>query len=382
MTNANPTPLPWLTMAIGAAIAVVLIQPALVQSTRRNTAPTSVPEVHSDGSVTLRLRAPEAEKVEVRGTITKEPAVMTRAEDGVWSVTIQPRQRDIYSYRFVVDGLEMADPLNPQLKRGVRGFSSVVEIPAGQGAPWDVHDVPHGDLHIHTYTSERLQQTRRVYVYTPPGYDRSTDRFPVLYLLHGSGDFEATWSEHGKADRIADNLIAAGDANPMLIVMPFGHTSPRGTRSGDPEARAKAMEAISDELLKGVVPLIETKYRVRTDPAHRAIAGLSMGGGQTLYIGLRNTDKFGYICAFSASVGDELDTTFASLKADPAASNRQVKLLWVGCGKDDFLLGPNERLVAWLNQHQLEHQWRLTEGDHSWPIWRRYLAEIMPKLFR
>jgi enterochelin esterase family protein len=264
------------------------------------------------------------------------------------------------------------------LKRGVRGFSSVVELPRDAAPAWELRNVPHGDVHIHTYYSDALDQSRRVYVYTPPGYDQDTARrYPVLYLLHGAGDFEASWSEHGKANLIADNLIAAGQAQPMLIVMPFGHTS-----AGGGFGRGGGTDAFANDLLQNVIPLVEGKYRVETDAAHRAIAGLSMGGGQTLSVGLKNPEKFAYVCAFSSAVFGDMNENFASLAADPAKSNEQLKLLWIGCGKDDFLIRANEDLVAWLKEHNIEHEWRLTDGGHTWPIWRGYLAEVLPKLFQ
>jgi enterochelin esterase family protein len=306
---------------------------------------------------------------------------MTRDDNGVWSVTLGPLEADIYHYGFMVDGLAISDPVNPNLKRGIRDFTSVVELPRDASPVWQLRSVPHGDLHIHTYESPALQQTRQVFVYTPPGYDQSaSQRLPVLYLLHGGGDFEATWTEHGKAHRIADNLIAAGAMRPMLIVMPFGQMPSRG--AGDPQAAANRNAAFADDLLQNVVPLVENKYRVERDARHRAIAGLSMGGGQTLHVGLKHPDQFAYICAFSSAVRGDLDSTFAELIADSGRSNRQIELLWIGCGKEDRLLQANQQLATWLGNHNIEHQWHITEGGHSWPVWRTYLADVLPKLFR
>ena len=381
----------YLTAAFFAAAAVMIAEPAFAQEGRRGRGRSGgrgvqSPEIAEDGKVTLRLRAPNAEEVVVQGSLASERMNLTKGDDGVWSVTIGPLEADIYEYSFVVDGLSIADPSNPNLKRGVRGFSSVVELP-GEAAPtWELRNVPHGDLHVHTYFAESLDQTRRFFVYTPPGYDKdTTTKYPVLYLLHGAGDFEASWSEHGKANLIADNLIAAGQAQPMLIVMPFGHLSSsggvaRGGRGGDDGENRS--DPFADDLLQEVIPLVESKYRVETGSAHRAIAGLSMGGGQTLNVGLKNPDKFAYVCAFSSAVFGDVNENLAALAADAAKANEQLKLLWIGCGKEDFLLGANERLTTWLDEKSIEHEWRLTEGGHTWPVWRGYLAEVLPKLFR
>jgi enterochelin esterase family protein len=240
--------------------------------------------------------------------------------------------------------------------------------------------VPHGVVRMHEYQSRSLGKLRRLQVYTPSGYDRNRAKFPVLYLLHGNGDTEATWVEHGRAHLIADNLFAWGKAASMIIVMPDGHALPPGPRTTNAAERARAIAAFEGDLLQDVIPLVEANYRVKEGASYRAIIGLSMGGGQSLTIGLNHPELFAWVGGMSASIFSP-ETSIAYALGDAATTNRKLKLLWFACGKDDFLLKQNQQFDELLTARGIRHTFKLTEGNHSWPVWRRYLAEFLPQLF-
>ncbi|MFO0809167.1 MAG: alpha/beta hydrolase-fold protein [Gemmataceae bacterium] len=360
------------------ALLVTLFVPAALFAQARPQAIVS-PEITADGKITLRLRAPKAEKVTVNADLLranlnlKTPIEMAKGENGVWSVTLGPVPPAIYEYAFVVDGVTMTDPNSPNVfgnRQGSRGF---LEVPGPAGSPradeW--RKVPHGAVHSHWYDSSAANGARRrVHVYTPPGYEKGTQKYPVLYLLHGSGDNDSHWTLLGRANVIADNLIADGKAVPMLIVMPDGHVPTTGSE------RAAATSAFETDLLKDVKPLVESTYRVDTDRSKRAITGLSMGGGQSLQVGLKHPEDFAYLGAFSAGIRNPpgLD--------DPARLNDRFKLFWIGIGKDDFLLQANRDFVKKLDEAKVKHEYKETAGGHRWDVWRAYLAEFMPRLFK
>jgi enterochelin esterase family protein len=267
------------------------------------------------------------------------------------------------------------------LKTGVRGTSSQVEVPADRPLYYDPRPVPRGVVHVHWYESNSLGSLRSVYVYTPPGYESGRSRCPVFYLLHGAGDTESGWVTVGRANVILDNLIAEGKARPMVVVMPFGHTQ-ASMGLGSTALANPDRSLFTRDLLEDVMPLVERLYRVSNQPDQRAIAGLSMGGGQALNIGLTRLDTFGWIGAFSSALMRmEPEKTFAGLLADPAASNKKLHLLWIACGKQDNLFEANQRFSELLNKHQVKHTFVATEGAHQWRVWRRYLNEFVPLLF-
>jgi enterochelin esterase family protein len=241
--------------------------------------------------------------------------------------------------------------------------------------------ISHGVVRQHTYYSKALKQTRSLHVYTPPGYDQKRfSKFPVLYLFHGAGDNDATWTSVGRAQWILDNLIAQGKAKPMIIVMTDGHAFvPTGGRP-DPGMFLKGVHVFEEDLLGDVLPFVEKNYRARSGSKNRAIAGLSMGGGQSLVIGLNHTDMFAWVAGFSSFV-PQPEESVASALADGAQTNKRLKLLWIACGKDDFLLERNKPLDQTLTSHGVSHVFKITEGNHTWPVWRRYLAEVAPQLF-
>ena len=351
--------------------------PAPARRPRMNP-PVRSPEVQADRQVTFRLRAPKAGEVVVAGQWANGRASLTKDTNGVWSVTVGPIEPGVYEYSFVVDGLAMIDPGNPAIKPMREPRTSILQLHGETPSLYDFQDVPHGVVHLHTYFSKSLGHPRDLAVYTPPGYEQQPDaRFPTLYLQHGSGDNQATWTVHGKAHWILDNLIAQGRAKPMVIVMADGHAVVPGFGMGAFQNNTTAFE---HDLLEDVMPLVEANYRVKTGAADRAIVVLSMGGDQSLRIGLTHPDRFAWVGGFSAAapsrevLGNALD--------DADGLNQKLRLLWIGCGKDDFLLKRNEEFMALLKEKNVRFDWHPSDGGHSWPVWRIYLTELAPKLFQ
>lgn len=336
--------------------------------------PVTSPEITADHFVTFRIRASKAAEVLVNGQWPGGRAAMTRDTNGVWGVNLGPVPAGVWEYSLVVDGVSMIDPGNPAIKPMREPRTSILHVPAEPPSLLDFQDVPHGLVREHAYRSKTLGRVRPFVVYTPPGYDRSGKRFPVLYLQHGSGDNQATWVAHGKAHWILDNLIAQRRAVPMIVVMLDGHAVV------GPGAFQGNTQAFEQELLQEVLPMVESQYRVRRDPASRAVAGLSMGGGQSLGIGLRHTDQFGWVAGFSAAAPER--AAVAEALGHAPVTNKRLKLLWIACGREDFLLKRNEDFVAALKEAGVRHEWHLTDGNHSWPVWRGYLADLAPLLFR
>jgi enterochelin esterase-like enzyme len=341
--------------------------------------PVLSPEISADRMVTFRLRAPRAGEVIVNGQWPDGHVPMIKDTNGVWSVTVGPVQPGVWEYSFQVDGLTMIDPDNSLIKPMRQPTVSILQVRGESPLLWDFQDVPHGTVHLQNYYSKSLNRVRDLAVYTPPRYEQNArKKFPVLYLQHGYGDNQATWVVHGKANWILDNLIAQGRAQPMIIVMMDGHAvvPVAGT---DNTALEHNVEYFERDLLEDVMPAVQKTYRVKNGPANRAIVGLSMGGGQSLTIGLNHPDLFAWVGGFSAATPSA--NTISPALADPAATNRKLKLLWIGDGRSDFLLQRNEAFISLLKLHGIKCDWNLTDGDHSWPVWRNYLIEFAPKLF-
>jgi enterochelin esterase-like enzyme len=366
-----------IALALISAACLLAQQPASLVS----------PELLPDHRAALHMRAPKAAEV----TLTADwiPAGTTekliKDDAGVWSVTVGPLEPGIYIYSFNVDGTAMADPVNPRIKLRARTSASLLEIPADPPALWQPRDVPHGAVEINWEKSKALpstlpagSETRPVWIYTPPGYEKGSGRYPVLYLLHGSNDTAAGWTMVGGANFILDNLIAEKQAAPMIVAMPFGHALPfgagRGPRSND--------QVFEEYLLQDVIPLVEAKYRVVPGRASRAIAGLSMGGGQSLSIGFGHLDLFSAIGAFSAAVPADFETRYADALKHSAETNAKLKVLWLGCGKQDSLFPRSQKLADLFEAHQIRHTFRAIDGFHTYAVWRKFLAEMAPLLFR
>ena len=303
---------------------------------------------------------------------------MKRDTNGVWSTTLGPLEPDIYGYSFTVDDLSMVDPANPWVKPMRAARTSVLEVPGDPPRIWEFQPVPHGTIHEHAYFSKSLKARRSVHVYTPPGYEKDSRKLPVLYLFHGAGDNDATWTAIGRAHFIADNLHAQQKIKPMVIVMTDGHALSGNPTRVSTNMLSRNVEAFAEDLLKDVMPLIETTYRVKANRDNRAIIGLSMGGGQSLSIGLKHRELFAWVGGMSSFLPNG-EQTVADAFADP---KNHLRLLWLACGKEDFLIDNARQFSAALAAKNIPHEFKETAGNHSWPVWRRYLGEFMPLLFR
>lgn len=336
------------------------------------------PEVLSDKRVVFRLGATNAQHVGLFAdwmkTGTEEPLI--RNSSGVWECTLGPLKPGIYVYNFIVDGLNTADPVNPRIKLRARTSASLLEVP-GASEYWEFRDVPHGKVEINFHKASALGgQAREVWVYTPPGYEKNAARrYPVLYLLHGSNDTPAGWTQAGRVNFTMDNLLAEAKARDMIIVTPFGHAQPFTSREG------RNTELFEEYFLKDVVPMIEAEYRVEKNRRNRAIAGFSMGGGHALHIGLRHLEMFSAIGLFSPGIPRDFESQFASVLHDSEDFNKQLDLLWIACGKDDFLFDAAEKFTATLTRHAIKYQYHATEGAHTFNVWRGYFHEFAPLLF-
>jgi enterochelin esterase-like enzyme len=341
------------------------------------------PEVHADGRVTFRIKAPKASEVTLTGDWlgSTPPPKLTRDDQGVWSVTLGPFEPSIYIYSFTVDGLAIADPVNPRMKLRASTSASLVEVGGRPPAFWEARDVPHGAVEINWENSKVIRpETRAIWVYTPPGYEKGSGRLPVLYLLHGSNDTAAGWTMAGNANFVLDNLLSEKKITPMIVVMPFGHATPYGV----PPAPGKpANDALfEDYLLQDVIPTIEAKYRVAAGRENRAIAGLSMGGGQSLKIGLGHLDMFSSVASFSGAVPGDFATRFADLLKNPDGANARLPTLWIGCGKQDSLFSRSKNLSDLLDSHNIKHTFTAIDGVHNYTVWRKFLADYVQTLFR
>jgi enterochelin esterase family protein len=347
--------------------------------------PLVSPEVHADKRVTFRLRAPNAKEVLVEREAGGKLA-MQKDDQGVWTLTTDPLEPDIYGYSFSVDGVTHFDPSNPAAT--VPNFiytASSLHVPGPASLPWEENAVPRGTIHRHFHRSSVVGDDRDLYVYTPPGYDpQAAKPYPVLYLLHGFSDDARAWTVVGRAHVILDNLIASGKARPMLVVMPFGYGAPEivsrtGPQFSDPALRKRNTDKFRETLLRDVIPLVEKLYRVSSAREARAVAGLSMGGGQSLDVGLNARDRFAWVGAFSSAVPDDPEPAFPGLDAN---TKPPLRLLWIACGNEDFLTAANHKFQDWLKARQVPHTAIWTPGGHTWRVWRRNLAEFAPLLFR
>jgi enterochelin esterase family protein len=384
----------FLTFAATLVVAFNNLQPAFAQPRGGPQGPPVVsPEVSAERKITFRILAPKAEAVKLAGSDI--PGVgqgkdMVKGTNGVWEVTLDPVPSGYYRYHFNVDGVAVIDPRNPATSESNANTWSLVGVP---GADFmDTRDVPHGAVAEVTYYSTALKRFRRMHVYTPPGYESGEGKFPVFYLLHGASDSDNSWSTVGRAGFILDNLIAEKKAKPMLVVMPAGHTGP--FRFGGPRP---AVDEFVQDFLNDILPHVEKRFRVHTDRANRAMAGLSMGGGQTLNIGVPNLEKFAYLGVFSSGVfgitgrgpggstnapaGPSFEERHQAV-LDNAELKKDLKLFWFATGKDDFLVETSRATVAMLKKHQFDVVYKETEGAHTWIVWREYLNEFAAQLFQ
>jgi enterochelin esterase family protein len=404
-------------------------QPAAppAQGGRGGAPPVVSPEVTADRMVVFRLSAPQAQNVRVTGSDmpalagggrgaaagTPPPGLMTKSENGVWSVTLGPIDPGAYRYNFNVDGVTVIDPRNPSISESNANVWSLVYVPGSDAT--DTKQVPHGAVAAVTYYSTALSKFRRMHVYTPPGYEAGgSQKYPIFYLLHGAGDCDDSWTSVGRAGFIFDNLIAAKKMRPMVVVMPAGHTNttpaaapaaPTAAASAAPSAAAPPLDDFARDFLTDLMPYAEKNYRVMTDRAHRAIAGLSMGGSQTLNVAFHRLEQFAYIGVFSSGAtlggGRGAAPGAAGAPQPPAAApgptawetahladlddpklKKGTKLIWLSTGVNDGLIANTRNTVEMLKKHGFTPVFKESPGGHTWINWRNYLVEFAPLLFQ
>jgi enterochelin esterase-like enzyme len=354
------------------------------------------PRINSDLSATFRIQADQARKIQLLMELGQSTYDMVKGKDGYWEVTTKPLLTGFHYYAISVDGFAANDP-GSRVFFAARKEVSGLEVPGADSEFFAVKDVPHGTVRTEWYLSKTTGETRRIFVYTPPGYDQSTLHYPVLYLQHGYGEDEVGWSDQGHENFILDNLIVAHKAKPMIIVnengMPgpdFRVPPPPGpgekprpvgalARSFMDEPYATFDKVVSSDLVK----YVDESFRTVPDREHRAIAGLSMGGAEALRIGLNHLDQFAYIGAFSPAIDiTDIAKDYDGGLANPAMLNQQLRLLWIGIGRDDFLHAPVEQSHEALQRAGIKHVWVESSGSHVWTVWRKYLKDFAPRLFQ
>jgi enterochelin esterase family protein len=394
---------------------VCLFAPLVLKAQQQPQPPAVVsPEVTSERRVTFRILAPNAQKVELRtpgdipgiGGRGGTPLQFVKNAEGVWEATTNAIPAGAYRYVFAVDGVTVADSRNPVTSQTNTTVYSLAVVPGSD--VFDTKNVPHGAVASVYYNSTTLGGLRRAHVYTPPGYEAGRDKYPVFYLLHGAGDVDDSWTSVGRAGFILDNLIASGKAKPMIVVMPAGHVNGAGAAIGAPPQAPPAAGAPArpdpfvGDFVNDLMPFVEKTYRVQTDRASRAIAGLSMGGSQTLNIAIPHLDKFAYVGVFSSGIlggggrgrgaapaagtpeppfGEAWEkANLASL--DNAATKKGLRVLWFSTGKEDGLIGTTRNTVDLLKKHGFAPVFLESEGGHTWLNWRDYLSQFAPQLFQ
>src|SRR5580765_8217896 len=343
------------------SISFLLLTSAVAFAQGQRMDPLVSPELHPDRRVTFRVRAPKASEVSLFGDwmIPGTQQAMTRDEQGVWSTTIGPLEPGLAIYTFTVDGVTTPDPVNPRIKLRARTSASLVDVPGHPPELWEARDVPHGTVEVNWEKSKVTGDTRAYHVYTPPGYAGRSARYPVVYLLHGNNDTAAGWTDVGKANFILDNLIAEKKALAMILVMPCGHAVPY---TGSQWNKTATFERY---LVGEIVPQVERKYRVARGRENRAIVGLSMGGGHALQIGLSHLELFSAVAAFSSAVPGNFESRFKPLLDDPDRTNKKLKQLWIGCGRQDSAFERNQKFSELLTAHKIRNTFHATEGLHN-----------------
>jgi enterochelin esterase-like enzyme len=365
------------------------------------------PEIHADNTVTFRVHAPNASAVQITGDFLPTEkmdtpmgqmdapgkAALTKDANGVWEYKTQTLNPELYNYSFIVDGFSTTDPNNPFLIRDVASVTNIFIVGGGHADLFLTNDIPHGSVTRRWYDSPGLEMDRRITIYTPPGYETSSESYPVLYLLHGAGGDEEAWINLGRTAQIMDNLIAQGKAKPMIVVMPNGNVIQDGA-PGEGSKNfykpqfmiPKTMDGTYEAAFGDIIKFVENSYRVKKDKANRAIAGLSMGGFHSLHISNNYPNTFDYVGLFSAAIMPREDATGAvysdfdgKLKT---SMNNGHKLYWIAIGKTDFLFDANTEFRAKLDQMGMKYTYVESEGGHIWRNWRIYLSQFAPQLFK
>jgi enterochelin esterase family protein len=353
------------------------------------------PQVLVDKKVTFRYLAPSAKEVRLGGSQFGAANVpMIKDSIGIWSVTVGPIRPDIYPYSFIVDGVTVMDPANEDFFPNERFKASLVDVPGFTPLIHAIRDVPHGSVNYEYYLSVQ-GTTGSLVIYTPPGYDKDpSKKYPVFYLISGTTDTEETWFKVGRTNLILDNLIAEGKAKPMIIVMPYGNMEARiaaqkgGAKPADPASRESAdamsrMKNFEEDIIKNVIPYVDKNYRTIPNKDNRAIGGFSRGGGQTLRTAFWNMDKFSWICCYSAYLPPrEMESSYQSIVSNPDNTNKQLKLLWVSVGNEDFLYNDTAEFLNYLTSKKINYKSLITGGGHTWMNTKVFLAETAQLLFK
>jgi len=332
----------------------------------------SSPDVHPDNTITFRYYSRTAQKVSVSGEMLSAPQQMTKDTSGIWSVTVGPIKPDIYPYSFWVDSVLTADPNNTYIFANERFKRSIVEVPGNTPLIHSLQNVAHGKISYRLYESSTLKTTRQLLIYTPPGFNaNAATKYPVLYLIHGGSDTEETWFKVGKVNFIADNLIAQKKAVPMIIVMPYGNVRPA------------PMPDFTKDVINDIIPFIESNYPVLKNSNSRAVAGFSVGGGQTLNIGLTNPDKFSYVCSYAPyTATEEFQKNFTNWSPDATKMNSQLKLFTISVGTEDFLYESVKKNIAMFEDKKLKVKSYIVPGGHTWMNCKQYLATTLQEIFK
>lgn len=332
----------------------------------------SSPDVHSDNTITFRYYSRTAQKVSVSGEMLSAPQQMTKDTSGIWSVTVGPVKPDIYPYSFWVDSVLTADPNNTYIFANERFKRSIVEVQGNTPLIHSLQNVPHGKINYLLYESKTLGTTRPLIVYTPPGFNaNAATKYPVLYLIHGGSDTEETWFKVGRVNFIADNLIAQKKAVPMIIVMPYGNVRPA------------PMPDFTKDVISDIIPFIESNYPILKNSNGRAVAGFSVGGGQTLNIGLTNSDKFSYVCSYAPfTATEEFQKNFTNWSPDANKINSQLKLFTISVGTEDFLYESVKKNIAMFEDKKIKVKSYIVPGGHTWMNCKQYLATTLQEIFK
>jgi enterochelin esterase-like enzyme len=353
------------------------------------------PEVLADKKVTFRYLAPSAKEVRLAGSqFGAANLTMKKDSIGIWSVTVGPIKPDIYPYSFTVDGVTVMDPANVDFFPNERFKASLVDVPAFTPLIHAMRDVPHGSVNYEYYSSAE-GTTGSLVVYTPPGYDKTpSKKYPVFYLISGTTDTEETFFKVGRTNLILDNLVAEGKAKPMIVVMPYGNIEARiatqkvAAKPADPTGRESAdamgrMKNFEQDMIKNVLPYVDKNYRTIPNKENRAIGGFSRGGGQTLRTAFWNMDKFSWICCYSAYLPPaEMESSYQSIVSNPDNTNKQLKLLWVSVGTEDFLYNNTAEFLNYLTSKKINYKSLITGGGHTWMNVKTYLTETAQLLFK
>jgi enterochelin esterase family protein len=350
------------------------------------------PDIAKDGTVTFKVKAAGADTVRLI-IDSRMDTLMRHTGNNTWSITLRDLEPDLYMYYFTIDGMKVLDENNAQVLRDVKNVMNTFILDPQGDCPMAVHDVPHGTVEAVWYDSPTLGATRRMMIYLPPGYEQSRQRYPVFYLLHGTGGDETVWLEQGRAAQVLDNLIASGNADPMIVVMPNGHTdtpAAPGLGSNNNEqptfAHKQWMEGTFESSFNDIVNWVDKNYRTRAAKRYRAIAGLSMGGYHSLYISANQPDDFAYVGLFSPAIG-RMDKGKSKIYDDLEAKlieqfKQRPKLYWIGIGKDDFLYKDNVEFRQLLDKNRLRYTYHESEAGHEWANWRDYLVIFVQQIFK